>query len=514
MRRGPGGARAAAGGAPRGALAAALLAGAAAARPAPAQPAPHAPPAYAAPEAERAFADTLEHRTFDWFWETTDSATGLTPDRWPTPSFSSIAAVGFALTAYPIGVERGWVARDRARARVLATLRFFWRAPQGPGPDGTAGYRGFFYHFLDMRTGRRFGRVELSTIDTALLIAGVRTCRAYFDGDDAGDREVRALADSLSRRVDWDWARDGRPLVAMGWLPDTAAGGAPARRDANARGFLAASWFGYTEAMVLYALALGSPTHPVPASAWGAFTSTYKWDRFGGQAYVQFAPLFGHQYSHVWVDFRGVRDAYMRARAAGGDASLDYFENSRRAVLAQRAYATANPGGWRGYGSDAWGLTASDGPLDSTLVVGGRARTFHTYWARGAGADARDDDGTIAPTAAGGSVAFAPEVALPALAAMRRAYAAYGDALFGRYGFVDAFNPTLRDGGLPVRQGRVVAGVGWFDTDYLGIDQGPILAMLENYRSGLVWRLVRRDPDVTRGLCRAGFAGGWLEGRC
>lgn len=468
----------------------------AAAQPAAAPAAAHAPT-----PAERAFADTLERRTFDWFWETTDSTTGLTPDRWPTQSFSSVAAVGFALTAYPIGVERGWVARDRARARVLTTLRYFWRAPQGPEPTGTAGYRGFFYHFLDVRTGHRFGRVELSTIDTALLLAGVLTCREYFDRADAGDAEVRALADSLTRRVDWDWARDGRPLVAMGWLPDSA----PGRTDVNARGFIRTSWFGYTEAMVLYAMALGSPTHPVPASAWGAFTSTYTWARFGGQDYVQFAPLFGHQYSHVWIDFRGVRDAYMRAKGT------DYFENSRRATLAQRAYATANPGGWRGYGPAAWGLTASDGPLDSTFAVDGRARTFHTYWARGAGADERNDDGTLAPTAAGGSVAFAPEVVLPTLVAMRRTY---GDALFGRYGFVDALNPTLRAAGIPVRQGRIVPGTGWFDTDYLGIDQGPIVAMLENYRSGLVWRVMRKNADVARGLCRAGFSGGWLQGRC
>ena len=464
---------------------------------------PGTPNTYTPSAAERAFADTLSHRTFDWFWETTDPATGLTPDRWPRQSFSSIAAVGFALTAYPIGVERGWITRDAARARTLTTLRFFWTAPQGPDAQGTAGYHGFFYHFLDMRTGRRFGRVELSTIDTALLLGGVLVCREYFDRDEHAEHEIRALADSLARRVDWRWAQDGRPLVAMGWRPDSAAG-------QNARGFITSSWFGYTEAMLLYALSLGSPTHPVDAAAWDAWTRTYQWNTFHGQRYVQFAPLFGHQYSHVWIDFRGIRDAYMRARAAD-DPTLDYFENSRRATLAQRAYATANPGGWRGYGPDAWGLTASDGPLDSAFVVDGRARTFHTYWARGAGTDELNDDGTLAPTAVGGSVPFAPEVTLPTLIAMRRAY---GAPLFGRYGFVDAFNPTLRTSGPRVTQGRIVPGVGWFDTDYLGIDQGPIVAMLENYRSGLVWRLMRQNPDVTRGLCRAGFTGGWLEGRC
>jgi hypothetical protein len=222
---------------------------------------------------------------------------------------------------------------------------------------------------------------------------------------------------------------------------------------------------------------------------------------------VNFAPLFGHQYSHVWIDFRGIRDAYMRGRG------IDYFENSRRATLSQRAYAVANPGGWRDYSADVWGLTASDGPKDTTLTIDGVARRFHTYWARGAGGDGVRDDGTIAPTAVGGSVPFAPEVTIPALVAMRRRY---GDDLFGRYGFLDAFNPTLRStaGVARLQHGRVVEGKGWFDGDHLGIDQGPILAMVENHRTGLVWDVMRRSAYVTRGLCRAGFAGGWLAGRC
>jgi hypothetical protein len=448
--------------------------------------------------AERAFADTLSRRTFDFFWETTNPRNGLTPDRWPSKSFSSVAAVGFALTAYPIGIERGWVTRVAARERVLTTLRFFWTAPQGTGSSGMTGYRGFFYHFLDMETGRRYETVELSTIDTALLLAGALTCRQYFGRDDAGDREVRALADSLYDRTDWPWASAGGAVVNMGWRPDSAA-------NQDARGFNISSWRGYDEGMLLYVLALGSPTHPIDAGAWAEWTSTYRWDRFQRETYVQFAPLFGHQYSHVWIDFRGIQDEYMRAHG------LDYFENSRRATLAQRRYAIANPAAWRGYGATAWGLTASDGPLDSTLLIDGRAREFHTYWARGAGTDELHDDGTIAPTAAGGSIAFAPEVVLPSLLAMRRSY---GDVLFGRYGFVDAFNPTLRHAGPPLHHGHIVEGRAWFDTDYLGIDQGPILAMTENWRSGLVWSLLRRDPAVVRGLCRAGFSGGWLGGRC
>jgi hypothetical protein len=462
-------------------------------------PAPQPVAAAHTPSAgERAFLDTLARRTFDWFWDTTNPRNGLTPDRWPTKSFSSVAAVGFALTAYPIGVERGWVARDSARARVLATLRFFWTAPQGPQPTGVAGHHGFFYHFLDMETGMRFERVELSTIDTALLLAGALACRAYFDRDDAGDREVRALADSIYARVDWRWALAGAPVVNMGWRPDTA-------QHQDARGFNTSSWRGYNEGMLLYILALGSPTHALEPSVWTEWTKSYEWDTFQGQEYLQFAPLFGHQYSHVWIDFRGVQDAYMREKG------IDYFENSRRATLAHRAYAIANPSGWRGYGADAWGLTASDGPLDSTLTIDGRARTFHTYWARGVGTEEMNDDGTIVPTAAGGSVPFAPEVAIPTLVAMRRTY---GDALFGRYGFLDAFNPTLRTPGPRLQHGRIVPGVAWFDTDYLGIDQGPILAMIENHHSGFVWTLMRKDPSIARGMCRAGFTGGWLDGRC
>jgi hypothetical protein len=447
---------------------------------------------------ERAFLDTLSRRTFDFFWETTNPRNGLTPDRWPTKSFSSVAAVGFALTAYPIGVERGWITRDAARQRVLTTLRFFWSAPQGPQSTGVTGYHGFFYHFLDMETGQRFAQVELSTIDTALLLGGALTCKQYFDRDEAGDREVRALTDSISARVDWRWATDGGALVSMSWRPEPAP-------YQNARGFNLSTWRGYDEGMILYALALGSPTHSIDPAAWTDWTRSYKWDRFYGQDYVQFAPLFGHQYSHIWIDFRGVQDEYMRGRG------IDYFENSRRATLAHRAYATANPSGWRDYGPDVWGLTASDGPLDSTFVVDGRTRTFHTYWARGAGTDELNDDGTIAPTGAGGSIAFAPEVVVPALVAMRRRY---GAALFDRYGFVDAFNPTLRAPGPPLHHGHVVDGLAWFDTDYLGIDQGPIVAMTENWRTGFVWRLMRQNPDVVRGLCRAGFTGGWLAGRC
>jgi hypothetical protein len=436
---------------------------------------------------QTAFLDTLERRTFDFFWERTNPQNGLTPDRWPTRSFSSIAAVGFALTSYPIGVERGYITRPEARDRVLTTLKFFWQAPQGEAVTGMTGNRGFFYHFLDLKTGQRFERVELSTIDTTLLLGGILFCQVYFDGQDPGELAIRAYADSIYRRVDWRWAQQRRPLVSMGW--DQTEGWNPY------------DWRGYNEAMLLYILALGSPTFPLDPAAWTAYTSSFRWGRFYGQEHVGFAPLFGHQYSHSFIDFRGIQDSYMRRRG------IDYFENSRRATYGQRVYAVVNPGKWAGYGAQEWGLTASDGPADTTLELGGRTRKFMEYAARGASFIEVRDDGTVAPTAAGGSLAFAPEIALPALLSMREKH---GDDVFGQYGFLDAFNETFPGNRAP-GMGRTIPGRGWYDTDYLGIDQGPILIMAENYRTGLVWRYMRKHPAIIRGLRRAGFTGGWLD---
>ncbi len=456
---------------------------------------PTAPPvpaaAQAAPRAagHEAFLDDLERRTFAYFHELVDPQNGLVPDRAPTPSFSSVAAVGFALTAWPIGVERGWIGREEAVAKTLTTLRFFRDAPQGPEPAGRTGYRGFFYHFLDMETGRRFETVELSTIDTTLLLAGMLFAQSYFDRPDAAETEIRAAAEEIYRRVDWRWAAErGPPRVSMGWRPEN--------------GFIDYDWRGYNEAMILYVLALGAPAaeRRIEPAAWQAYTSTYQWREFYGYEHVNFAPLFGHHYSHAWIDFRGIQDEWMRGRGS------DYFENSRRAALAQQAYAADNPEGWTGYGAALWGLSACDGPLDATLVVDGRRRTFFTYAARGAAATEVRDDGTITPAAAAGSLPFAPEAALPALAAMHERFGAH---LSGRWGFFDAFNLTLREP-HPVRHGEVVPGVGWFDTDALGIDQGISLVMIENYRSGLVWKVMRRNPHIRRGLERAGFRGGWL----
>src|SRR5690348_3142948 len=438
--------------------------------------------------------EDIEHRTFEFFWQTANPRNGLVPDHWPmgdTP-FSSIAATGFALTAYPIGVKRGWITREQARQRVLTTLRFFANAPQGASEDGDAGYHGFFYHFLDMKTGLRYGRwVEVSTIDTTLLMAGVLFDETYFDQNNPGEREIRKLAEKLYRDVDWNWTQVRSPLVSMGWTP----GGK----------FIPHDWQGYDEAMILYVLALGSPTHPVQPDAWTAWTSTYHltWGSFmGGLPHIGFAPLFGHQYSESWIDFRGIRDAFMRLH------DMDYFENSRRSVIGQHAYAVATTGHFAGYGNDIWGLTACNGPGNFTWMrPDGTRMKFHGYRARGADVGHIVDDGTIAPTAAIASIVFAPDLVLPTIQAM---YRRYGKWLYSKYGFLDAFNPGFRLTKAKVRSGEVVPDEGWFDNEYLGIDQGPILLMIENYRSGFVWKVMRRNPHIRRGLVRAGFRGGWL----
>ena len=433
--------------------------------------------------------DDIERRTFQFFWDTTNETNGLTPDRYPSRPFSSIASVGFALTAYPIGVENGWVSRTQAVDRTLLTLKFFRNAKQGPQPAGRTGYRGFFYHFLNMQTGARH-KVwsELSSIDTSLLIAGALFAQSYYDRDDPREVEIRKLADELYRAVDWRWLQQRKPLVSMGWTPES--------------GFIAYDWMGYNEAMLLYILALGSPTHAVDQAAWGAWTRSYdnSWGVFQGQEYLSFAPHFGHQYSHVWIDFRGIRDEYMQERG------IDYFENSRRATYAQRSYAIENPMKWKGYGADVWGLTASDGPQHTTQEYRGEQREFRHYSARGAGLHDAFDDGTIAPTAAIASLPFAPEIVIPATVAMHERY---GKFLYSSYGFLDAFNPSF-EYDIPLHTGRIVEGEGWVASDYIGIDQGPILAMIANYRDEFVWNVMKRNKYIRTGLERAGFTGGWL----
>lgn len=433
--------------------------------------------------------DDISERAFNFFWETAEPGTGLVPDRWPKPPFSSIAAIGFGLNAYAIGVEREFVSRADAAARVLLTLRFLHDAPQGPAPSGTAGYQGFFYHFLNFTTGHRYGNSEVSTVDTALLMAGVLFVANFFDLDNPEEKAIRALADELYRRVNWPWAAVYGLDIAMGWSPELE--------------FIRFDWRGYNEAMLVYILGLGSPTYPISARTWQAWTSEYdhRWGTLEGQTHLTFGPMFGHQYSAIWIDYRGILDSFMYLQG------FDYFENSRRAALAQRAYAIRNPLDWRGYGPNVWGLTASDGPANVKLPYAGELRQFKSYAARGVGLTENFDDGTLAPTAVISSLPFAPEIVVPAVKTM---HARYGRHIYGKYGFVDSFNPSF-DYDVPLTHGRRVRGFGWVATDYLGIDQGPIIAMIENYRSELIWRVMKRDPYLRRGLLRAGFEGGWLS---
>jgi len=428
-------------------------------------------------EVTQSFLDSLSHRTFNFFWDLADSTTGNQPDRWPTKSFSSIAATGFGLTAYLVGVERGYITRSQAAERVLKTLRFFSNSPKGNQMAEVTGYKGFFYHFIDLRTGLRFQNVELSTIDTGLLMMGILSCQSYFDRDEEKEKEIRASADNLFLSVEWDWAMNGKKTMSMGWHPD--------------KGFLDASWQGYNEGMILYIMGLGSPSHPIPYGSWGAWTQTYQWGNYFGYEHINFGPLFGHQYSQLFIDFKGIQDEYMRKK------NIDYFENSRRATLANREYCKLNPGGWIGYDENIWGLTACDGPGNYNNSNPNMA--FMGYSARGAAQWYTEDDGTIAPTAAGGSIPFAPEVCITALEKMHEKY---GDKIYSQYGFKDAFNLTIT-----YKNGTT----GWVDQDYLGIDQGPIVIQIENYKSNFVWNLMKKNKYIVAGLKKAGFKGGWLN---
>ena len=458
-----------------------------------------------APPFDPVLAD-LHRRTFRWFWEATNAANGLTPDNSPNPNFCSIASVGFALTGYCIGVQSGYVTRAAAAGRTLTTLRTLWNGPQGPETSGTNGYKGFFYHFLHMDSGLRFDRCELSTVDSAMLFLGALTAAAFFDGPSAREAEIRKLAVALYERADWTFVAHNNRLISMGWHPE------PNLPDHNAQGLIDRDWDRYNEGMMVNLLALASPTHP--AGDWKAWMATIggTWGSNFGETYLGFSPSLGHQYSHVWFDFRGIADTFMR------DHGIDYFINSRRAAYAQRNYAIQNPGGFKDYGADVWGLTACRGPGDVELDVNGRKIQFHEYGARGpqTGDGESFDDGTIAPTAGIGSIAFAPEICVPLVHSLRDKY---GDDIYGRYGFLDAFNPTF-PADAKTHTGRHTPTAGWVAKEYLGIDQGPILCMMENYRSGLVWDLFNRSPVTgpiaRRAFSRAGFevtspAGAWLR---
>jgi hypothetical protein len=420
--------------------------------------------------------EKLQHDSFDYFLHETNPVNGLVIDKTASNWPASIAAIGLALASYPVAVERGYMPRAAAAERTLTTLRFFWNSQQSPDPDAT-GYRGFYYHFLDIQTGRRAWQSELSTVDSTFLLAGALAAGIYFNQDKPDELEIRKLADSLYLRTDWQWVQNNGATVTHGWTPEG--------------GFLPYRWEGYDEGMLLYTLGLGSPTHPLPESSYTAWASTYKWEQCYGYDYLYAGPLFTHQLSHIWIDFRGIQDAYMREKR------IDYFENSRRVTFVQQQYAIENPFKFEGYGEWCWGITASDGPGPETIKVNGIERKFFDYMGRGV--PYGPDDGTLAPWAVVSSLPFAPEIVLPAI-----------DYYINQvkltetnsYGFKATFNPTYPD--------KSANPHGWVSPWHYGLNIGSIILMIENYRTGLVWQWMRDCPYIANGLCRAGFSGGWL----
>jgi len=417
--------------------------------------------------------DRIQRAAFSYFLEFANPDNGLIADTSLAGAPSSIAATGFGLSVYPVGVERGWMSRQDAAARTLATLRFFAESPQNRDKDAT-GYKGLYYHFLDMKTGKRTWRSELSLIDSALLIAGMLTAAAYFNQENDVEAEIRSFVAMLYARANWAWALDGKEALWLGWKPRT--------------GFLPYRWESYSEAIILYVLALGSPSYPIGKESYDAFAAKFDWMTVKGKPFLYAGPLFIHLFSHAWIDFRGIRDA------AVAEHDTDYFENTRRAIAVQRDYAVDNPSGFAGYDADTWGLTSCDGPQRPRRLQDGRRQLFSGYAARGA--PFGPDDGTIAPWAPLACLPFEPNAAMSATRHILSRYP--GVIEEGR--FVGSFNPSV-PGKTPE---------GWLNNRSVGLDQGLLVMMIENHRSGLFWDMLRESPVIRRGLRRAGFSGGWL----
>jgi hypothetical protein len=417
--------------------------------------------------------DALQRTAFEYFPRCAQAHNGLVADTSSPGSAASIAVVGFALSAYTVGVSRGWMARAAAVQLCLKVLRFLHDSDQTGGGDAS-GYHGFYFHFLDLERGRRAGQCELSSIDTAFLIMGMLTAAAFFDASTSEEVELRQLAEALYHRVDWRWAQPSGAAVVHGWKPEC--------------GFLNYAWQGYNESAVLHVLGLGSPTIPLTRSGHAAWTATYQWEHLYGVDFLYAGPLFVHQFSHAWIDFRGIRDRFMRQK------DCDYFENSRRAITVQREYCKRNPRSCAGYGEDCWGLSAGDGPDTAPQTVAGRRQSFWGYTSRGV--PWGPDDGTINGASCVASLVFEPEIALRAL---RKMYARVPDGAGGSVR-ASGFNATV----------SVPGDGGWLSRGEFGLDQGLIVLMIENFRTGLPWRLGRSIPGVRRGLQRAGFTGGWL----
>jgi hypothetical protein len=397
-----------------------------------------APVAKAFSAADDAFLEELERTTFNYFWDCAHPETGMVLDRATTTapnaaSASSIAATGFGLTALCIADQRGWLAAGAALQRALLTLRFI--------RDYLPHNNGFYHHFIDWRTGRRTKQSEVSSIDTAILLCGVLTCRAHFS-----DAEVQALATAIYDRVNWRWLLRPDGVIGHGWRPES--------------GFLRAHWDSYCEHMMLYLLAMGAREHAIPASSWHAWRRP--WATYADWRYIAGDPaLFTHQYSHAWFDFRGHSDQY-----------TDYFENSVRATQAHRQFCADLAGEFPQYADGLWGITASEAP-EGYVVWGGPSRHGPI-------------DGSLVPCAAGGSLPFLPAECVRTLRLMRERH---GNLAWNRLGFTDAFNSRT----------------GWVAPVSLAINSGITLVMAENARTGFVWKVFQRNAEVQAGLASAGF---------
>ena len=422
--------------------------------------------------------ETLLRETFEYFRLEANAKTGLIADKNQPGSPGSIASVGLGLSAYVVAAERNLISRSAAIERTLTVLRFLHASPQSAAPDAV-GYKGFYYHFLDMETGQRAGQCELSTIDTAILMAGILTAAAYFERDDERETEIRQTADTLYRRVDWQWALEGKNTISHGWKPES--------------GFLPDRWdSGYSEALILYALAAGSPTFSIGREGYEEWVSSFEVKEAHGIEYIYAGPLFIHQLSHAWIDCRGIQDKATRR------LGMDYFGNSRKATYVHREYGIANPRQFKGYGKWGWGLTASDGPGPAVIKVDGIRREFFSYTARGA--PFGPDDGTLSPWAVAASLPFTPEIVLKTL---RHAIERLETKDHTSYGFDASFNPTY-----PEKNGD---RNGWISPWIYGLNQGPIMLMIANFQSGLIWNIFRRCPHVEAGLRQLGFSGKGLE---
>jgi hypothetical protein len=384
------------------------------------------------------FLNDLERASFLFFWEQASPKTGMVKDRCNVHNetrnvASSIAATGFGLTALCIGDQRGFISTSAALERLFATLRFLWKK--------LPNHRGFFYHFANPETGERMFDSEVSSVDTAILLCGILTCRQHFHRPG-----VSQLADLIFNRVDWTWLSEDTSLLTHGWTPEV--------------GFLSSRWDYYSELMMMYLLGMGSSAHPLKQETWNAWKRlTFEYD---GLRYIgSFAPLFVHQYSQAWFDFRGKRDKY-----------ADYFQNSATATEVHRRFCLELGKQFPDYSDDLWGITASDSEHDGYVAWGGPPATGPI-------------DGTIVPSAAGGSLPFLPDATMHVLKTIRSRY----PSAWTKYGFVNAFNPLKN----------------WYDSDVIGIDTGIVLLMAENLRTGFVWDTFMKTPEAQRGMERAGF---------